>query len=151
MFNVSLRIVNKTEDAEDVLQESFVSAFKHINQYSGEASFGAWLKRIVINKSIDVVRQRKPDLIPVEDWNLTEDMEAEPFWEEAPYSVADLRAGIQNLPDGYRLILCLYLFEDYTHKMIAEKLKITEGTSKSQYARAKNKLRELLQQTIQGS
>ncbi len=145
MFNVALRIVNKAVDAEDVLQESFSSAFKQINQYSGEASFGSWLKRIVINKSIDFVKAKRPSLVFVEDYS--EDNAAEEDnLDEPVYSVEFIRSALTKLPDGYRIILTLYLFEEFTHKMIADKLKISEGTSKSQYARAKRRLLEIIHQ-----
>ncbi|MBL7933944.1 MAG: RNA polymerase sigma factor [Bacteroidia bacterium] len=144
MFNISFRILNSTADAEDVLQESFVSAFKNVNQYSGTSSFGAWLKRIVINKSIDFLKTRKPDLISVDEFDQPEDTE-EPDDNEH-YDVALIKSAISKMPDGYRVILSLYLFEDYTHKMISERLKISEGTSKSQYSRAKKKLLEIMQQ-----
>lgn len=144
MFNVSLRIVNKTEDAEDVLQESFVSAFKNIHQYAGESNFGTWLKRIVINKSIDFVRTKKPDLLFVEDLVNEESLEEE--LSDSVYEVETLRQAILKLPDGYRVILSLYVFEDFSHKMIADKLGISEGTSKSQYARAKKRLQEIIYQ-----
>lgn len=148
MFNISLRILNNSTDAEDVLQESFVSAFKNINQYSGSSAFGGWLKRIVINKSIDLLKTRAPDLISVEDFDQPEEQEQEHA--NANYDVVSIKDAISKMPDGYRVILSLYLFEEYTHKMISEKLKISEGTSKSQYSRAKRKLLETMQQLKHG-
>lgn len=148
MFNISLRIVNSSADAQDVLQESFISAFRNINQYSGAATFGAWLKRIVINKSIDLLKTRKPDLISVDDYDQADEQEEADTDEQ--YDVGLIKSAISKMPDGYRVILSLYLFEEYTHKMISEKLKISEGTSKSQYSRAKKKLLETMQHLKQG-
>lgn len=144
MFNICMRMLNNRDEAEDVLQESFISAFKNIKQYTGEASFGSWLKRIVINRCIDAVKKRSLHLVPLDDM----DQAQEEAYEEDPdadvYTVESVKNGISQLPDGYRIILTLYLFENYSHRMIAEKLGISEGTSKSQYSRARKKLAELM-------
>jgi RNA polymerase sigma factor (sigma-70 family) len=142
MFNVSMRMLNNKNEAEDVLQESFLSAFKNIKQYNGNGSFGSWLKRIVINRSLDEIKKRNVRFISIDDKDIAE----EETWEEDAgiYNVDAVVKGISLLPDGYRVILSLYLFEDFSHKMIAEKLNISEGTSKSQYSRAKKKLVELI-------
>jgi RNA polymerase sigma factor (sigma-70 family) len=140
MFSICLRMLNSREDAEDVLQESFISAFKHIGQYRRQASFGSWLKRIVINGCLACLKKRRQYLVPLGERDLPE----EP-WTEEPgiiYTVEQIREAIRNLADGYRVILSLYLFEGYSHKMIAEKLNISEGTSKSQYSRARKRLIE---------
>lgn len=135
-------MLNDREDAKDVLQESFISAFKNIHQYSGKVSFGSWLKRIVINACITAIKKRNNNIIPLEERDLPE----EPLEEETriAYTIEDVKAAVSELADGYRIILSLYLFEDYGHKMIAEKLNISEGTSKSQYSRARKKLMELI-------
>jgi RNA polymerase sigma factor (sigma-70 family) len=142
MFNVCMRILNQRDEAEDVLQESFISAFKNLNQYNGTASFGSWLKRIVINKSLDALRKKKVNLISIDAIDYADE---EINDDEVVYETETLRKAIQQLPDGYRIILSLFLFEDLTHKAIAQKLNISEGTSKSQYARARKKLQELIQ------
>ena len=142
MYTICCRMLNDKEDAKDVLQESFISAFKNIHQYSGKVSFGSWLKRIVINASIAAIKKRNSDLIPLAERDLPE----EPVEEgsEITYTIEEVKAAITELADGYRIILSLYLFEDHSHKMIAEKLNISEGTSKSQYSRARRKLIELI-------
>jgi len=143
MFTICLRMLNNREDAEDVLQESFISAFKNLQQYSAKASFGSWLKRIVINACIAVLKKRNYELIPLDERDLPE----EPMLEdqEITYNIEIIKSAISELADGYRLIASLYLFEEHSHKMIAEKLNISEGTSKSQYSRAKKRLIELIQ------
>jgi len=144
MFNVCMRILNNKDDAEDVLQNSFISAFGNIQSFdSNKASFGTWLKRIVVNNSIDAFKRSKINWVPIDEM---EDPGDEAGDEEIEYTVENILAGIQQLADGYRIVLILYLFEDHTHKMIAEKLKISEGTSKSQYARARKKLIEFITQ-----
>jgi len=143
MFNVSFRITGSEEDAEDALQEAFISAFRSLESYRGDAAFGAWLKRIVINKAINVVKKKRHELIPEdESWDVAEPAEATEYKEEL--TVDRVKAAIGQLPDGYRTVLSLYLLEGYDHQEIAEIMGISESTSKSQLNRAKGKLRELL-------
>jgi RNA polymerase sigma factor (sigma-70 family) len=142
MFTICLRMLNNREDAEDVLQESFISAFKNLHQYNAKASFGSWLKRIVINASIAVIKKKNDHLIPLGEKDLPEEPAQED--EEITYDIETVKLAISKLADGYRLIVSLYLFEDHSHKMIAEKLNISESTSKSQYSRARKRLIELI-------
>lgn len=147
MYNTCYRMLNDRVEAEDVMQEAFLAAFLKMKSYRGEMSFGSWLKRIVINKTIDVLRSRKVRFdelnekisIPDEtDWNDLEKKEDEIKW------VAKIREAVSKLPDGFRVVLSLALFEGYDHEEIAMILKITESTSRSQLARAKKKLIEYL-------
>lgn len=142
MLNISARIVGNLAGAEDVLQESFLKAFQNIQKFENEAAFGSWLKRVVINSSIDVIRKRKESFISLDKIDLVEN-EAEE--EEMAYDIATVKDCMLQLPDGYRVVLTLYLFENYSHKDIAVALKISEGTSKSQYNRAKKKLIQSIQ------
>ena len=145
MYNVCVRIVNNGADAEDILQESFVEAFKSINEFRGDSSFGAWLKKIVVNRSINSLQKRKLLLfehIPGSDSLVYEDTISSS--DEIQYEVAKVLNALMQLPAGYRLVLSLYLLEGYDHAEIAQILNITESTSKSQYNRAKAKLREQL-------
>jgi RNA polymerase sigma factor (sigma-70 family) len=142
MFNVARRITGDEEEAEDVLQEAFISAFKNINTFRGDSTFGAWLKRIVVNKSINAL-QKKSLITQYLDEDF--DLEEEPPKEEAhEWVVHEVREAILKLPDGYRTVLTLYLLEGYDHEEISNILNISESTSKSQLNRAKNKLRLLL-------
>ncbi len=141
MFSVSLRIVNDEMEAEDVMQESFLSAFKKIESYRGEVSFGAWLKKIVVNRSLDVVKKRK---VKFEEIN-ERTTEVEDY--HMPVKEVDakvLKEAIQQLPDGYRIVLSLYLLEGYDHDEISQILGISNSSSRTQLLRAKNKLKELL-------
>lgn len=147
MYNTCLRIVNNNLEAEDIMQESFLKAFEKIHTYRSEVSFGAWLKRIVINHSLDELRKKKIELQsieetsinPVEDSNENDESDIQAKAEE-------IRDKINNLPDGYRVVLSLYLLEGYDHDEISEILNITSSTSRSQCARAKQKLIELLKE-----
>ena len=143
MYNVGLRITRSEEEAEDVLQEAFINAFRNIDSYRGDATFGAWLKRIVVNKAINAVNRKKHDPMPDnERWDVAEE---EPVAEYGEGLTVDrVKRSIEELPDGYRTVLSLYLLEGYDHQEIAEIMGISESTSKSQLNRAKNKLRELL-------
>jgi RNA polymerase sigma factor (sigma-70 family) len=147
MFNTCLRIVNNSLEAEDIMQESFLKAFEKIESYRGEVSFGAWLKRIVVNHSLDELRKKKLDLQSIEDTGINpviENNNSKEEEEEIRAKAEEIRDHINNLPDGYRIVLSLYLIEGYDHDEISEILKITSSTSRSQCARAKQKLLELL-------
>jgi RNA polymerase sigma factor (sigma-70 family) len=147
MFNVSFRITGREEDAEDALQEAFISAFRSLDSYRGDAAFGAWLKRIVVNKAINILKKRKHESFPEdEQWDVAEDEAPADYMEQL--TVERVRKAIEQLPDGYRAVLSLYLLEGYDHQEIAEILGITESTSKSQLNRAKNKLKEQLTQRV---
>ena len=143
MYNIGYRIVNDKDEAEDVLQEAFISAFRSLDHYRGDASFGSWLKRIVVNKAINVLKGRRMErLIEDENFDFRED---EPEEGEFKYSVDEVRRAMERLPDGYRSVLSLYLVEGYDHGEIAGILGISESTSKSQFNRSKKKLREILE------
>ncbi len=145
MYNVAYRIVNNEDEADDVLQESFISAFHHLQSYRQESPFGAWLKRIVVNKAISVLHKRRTERLPDhEHWDVKDEPEPDPF-EGFPFSVEKVRAAMAALPDGYRSVLSLYLLEGYDHSEIAHILGISESTSKSQFNRSKKKLKELLE------
>ena len=140
MYNLAYRILNNREDAEDILQESFVECFRSIYTFRFESTFGAWLKKIIINKCINQIKKKKIDLTLYE--TLPESIYEED--EEIIYDTGKIFKYIEMLPDGYRIILTLYLLEGYDHSEISQILSISESTSKSQYSRAKEKLRNLL-------
>ena len=143
MFNICFRITGDDFEAEDALQEGFISAFRSIHSFRGESTFGAWLKRIVVNKAINEVKKRKTERLNDDDQvDIPEEADTVDYRESL--SVDKVRDSINSLPDGYRTVLSLYLIEGYDHQEIAEILDITESTSKSQLNRAKKKLREML-------
>jgi RNA polymerase sigma factor (sigma-70 family) len=142
MYNLAYRILNNREDAEDILQDAFVDCFKNIGSFRFESTFGAWLKRILVNKCINYLRKKKIDLTLCE--NLPPVIYEEEEEEEVKYEAGRILKGIEMLPDGYRIILTLYLLEGYDHSEISTILAISESTSKSQYSRAKERLRGIL-------
>jgi RNA polymerase sigma-70 factor (ECF subfamily) len=150
MYNSCLRITNDEDDAKDVLQEAFISAFRNLNSYKGEAAFGAWLKRIVVNKAINHIKKKQLEIasLDIEQHDLA--LENNTDDHDISYSAERIREAIQNLPKGYRVVFSLYLLEGYDHQEIADILGITVSTSKSQYNRAKKKLRELLTEEAYG-
>jgi RNA polymerase sigma factor (sigma-70 family) len=140
MYNLAYRILNNREDAEDILQEGFVECFRCIETFRFESTFGAWLKKIIVNKCINHIKKKKIDLTLFE----TLPPIAAEEEEEVVYDTGKIFKGIEQLPQGYRVILTLYLLEGYDHAEIAQILGISESTSKSQYSRAKEKLRNIL-------
>lgn len=141
MYNSSLRIVGIPEEAEDIMQESFLTAFRKLKNYGGEVSFGAWLKRIVINRSLDILRKRK---VLFEELSAELPVVEDPGPDEDPITVDEVKQAIRSLPDGYRTILTLILLEGYDHEEVSDILKIKNVTSRTQFSRARLKLRELL-------
>jgi RNA polymerase sigma-70 factor (ECF subfamily) len=142
MYNVSLRILNHTAEAEDAMQEAFIAAFRQLDTFRGEVNFGSWLKKIVINRSIDQLRKRK---------NFTNDLSVLSHQIDEPTVQYDeevtpemVKKAINGLPDNYRIVLSLFLLEGYDHEEIAEILKISNGSSRIIYHRAKEKLKLLL-------
>ena len=143
MYNASLRIVNNSMEAEDIMQESFLLAFENIGTFSGTVSFGAWLKKIVLNRSLDFLRKKSKMIFEdIESLSLIEDRgdDSLNINTEAVSRVNKVMEVIKHLPEKCREILSLYLFEGYDHEEIAEILSISGSTSRSQYSRAKQKL-----------
>lgn len=150
MYNTSLRIVNNTADAEDVLQEAFLDAFRSLHDFHYRSTFGAWLKKIVINKSINTLRKRRAHFVEIDENGETgvHTLAAEDTVDEAQvqYQVAEIKKAIQQLPDGYRTVISLYLLEGYDHEEIAGILSISHNTVRTQYVRAKQKLLSIIKQ-----
>ena len=144
MYNTALRITNNRADAEDMLQESFIDAFVQIRSFENKATFGAWLKQIVVFKSIALLKKRRLSFTDLE--KETEELTEENIVDEneIAFTVENIKKAMSQLPDGYRTVLSLYLLEGYDHEEIAHILKITENTSRSQLLRAKRKLIEIL-------
>jgi RNA polymerase sigma-70 factor (ECF subfamily) len=143
MYNTSLRILNNSPEAEDVMQDSFLDAFRKIDSYSGEGSFGGWLKRIVVNNSLDALKKRK-DLVSIEESKIEmEDIQV-PYAENVDYKVEEIKSALKNLSEDNRVIVSLFLFEGYDHEEISQVLKISNNTSRTRFSRAKGKLLKIL-------
>jgi RNA polymerase sigma factor (sigma-70 family) len=144
MFNTTLRIVGNSDDAEDVMQEAFLKAFTKLDSYRGEVSFGAWLKRIMINKALDFLRLKREQISLEEAGPIGELEEEETREVDFRYTPETIRKAIYALPEGYRIVLSLILLEGYDHEEVSMILNISNATSRTQYHRAKKKLIELL-------
>jgi RNA polymerase sigma factor (sigma-70 family) len=146
MYNTSLRIVNDTAEAEDIMQESFLDAFKRLESYTGEGSFGSWLKRIVINNSLDSIRKNK-NIVSIEEEEMDfPEIVEENREEELQYKVAEVKEAISKLPEDYRVVLSLFLLEGYDHEEISEILHISNNTSRTRFVRAKQKVLQILKE-----
>lgn len=142
MFNTALRIVNRVPDAEDILQDAFTDAFMKLKEFENRSTFGAWLKQIVVYKSLNFLKRQKTSLIDIDSIGETADEERdeETVW----YTVDLIREAIKDLPDGYRTVLSLHLFEGYEQEEVADILKVAPSTVRTQYIRGKQKLLNLL-------
>ena len=146
MLNVSYRMMGSVEAAEDVLQDAFTEAFRMLHTYRYDSAFGAWLKRIVVNRSINEIKRKKADLVYLEDMGqFNNDTHNDEELNEI--SVPAIKKAMEQLPQGNRVIFSLYLLEGYDHREIAQILNTSESNSKSQYMRAKQKIREILKDT----
>ena len=143
MYNTSLRIVNDPMEAEDIMQDSFLDAFRKIDSYRGESSFGSWLKRIVINRSIDVVK-RSRQVLSIEESNLDipDSGEDEDNIEILSLRADEIRKAILMLPETYRIVLSLYLLEGFDHDEISQILGISNSLSRIRFFRVMQKLLE---------
>ncbi len=144
MFNTCYRIINDKITAEDIMQEAFLSAFINIKNYNNNVSFGAWLKKITVNKSLDYLKKQKiefDDLSNVKD-DISEDENTDN--NNINYNVKRISKAINKLDDKYRIVISLYLIEGYDHEEISQILNLQYSTVRTQYARAKKKLLDIL-------
>ena len=144
MYNTSLRFVKDPMEAEDVMQEAFLAAFRNIDSFRGEVSFGSWLKRIVVNRSLDVLKKKSLDLEPLEEGRTIIDNDDDCDY-EANYKVEQVKKAIALLPDSYRVLLTLHLFEGYDHEEIAQIMEMSNAAVRTGYSRARKRLQELLE------
>lgn len=143
MFVVANRYVNDSFLAEDIMQESFIKAFKSIDRYKNEVPFGAWLKRIVINQSIDALKKKKLELISMNEETLRV-VDDEDWKVDKSITADEVKSAMNDLKEKYRLVLSLYLFEGYDHDEISQILGITSNTSRTHLLRGKRILKEKL-------
>lgn len=148
MFNICIRFLKKTNDAEDILQEVFIEVFNKLHTFRFDSTPGAWIKKITVNKCINTLKQKKDQLEYMDELAQYDQMDEDDAEnsEHVKLTVEKVQKAMQLLPEGGRVIFSLYLFEGYDHQEIAEILDISESTSKSQFMRAKNKVKEMVQQ-----
>ncbi len=144
MYGAAYRILNNRENAEDLVQDAFIVGFQKIHQIQDEANLGGWLKRIVTNKSLDKLRMDKRIQI-VDQEVVIENTTEEEIQIDPQVPVGIVKKAINELKEKYRIVLTLYLIEDYNHREIGEMLQIKESTVRNQYKRGKQQLLELIQ------
>ena len=147
MYAVCLRYANNAEDAQDLLQEGFIKVFRNLHRFRAEGSFEGWIRRVFVNSSIEHFRKKSLQLSKVSDKeeNTIEDSDISALDQLAE---KDIIALVQELSPGYRTVFNLYVVEGYSHKEIGEMLDISEGTSKSQLARARSILQKKVTQYL---
>ncbi len=150
MYCVANRFMKNREDAEDVTQEAFIKAFQRLDQYKAEVTFGAWLKRIVINQSLDRLKSQRR-MVSTEDVVLEVVDETDDWMVEDGITIDQVKDAIQRLPEKYRYVVMLYLAEGYDHQEISEILNISEVASRTKLMRGKAKLRGLLEHKRNGT
>jgi RNA polymerase sigma factor (sigma-70 family) len=143
MFCVAMRFLKNQDDAEDVLQEAFIKAFQKIDQFSGEVTFGAWLKRIVINKCIDFIKSKKLHFVELNE-NTLRISDEEDWSVDDGISTEEVKAAIVRLPDRYRYVVQMYLIEGLDHKEISGILDLTPTNCRTRLMRGRGQLKELL-------
>lgn len=149
MYNTSYRILNNSTEAEDAMQDAFLDAFRKMDSYKGDAPFGSWLKRIVINKSLDALKKKKEYSLPEHFEEEIADTTSDELdtMEINSIRVLQIKDAMERLAAHYRLILSLFLLEGYDHQEIAEILNISYNNVRVRYKRAKSKLLEELHQS----
>jgi RNA polymerase sigma-70 factor, ECF subfamily len=151
MMSICLRYTKNKDEAKDILQDGFIKVFSSLAKYNFQGSFEGWIRRIVVNTAIDSFRKKSSlqindnvkfvdQLQDVVEEEVNEDIDLAPH-----YKVADIIEAMQQLSPAYKVVFNLYIFEDYSHRQISEKLGITEGTSKSNLAKAKQNLIKILE------
>ncbi len=146
LYFLSIKYCHNQEDAEDNLQDAFVTIFSKINQYNGKGSFEGWMKRITIYKAIDRYKQKNSHEIPISQTHIHEAIDTEIKSDLRHIPLSTVIKCIQELPHQYRMVFNLYQMDNHSHKEIAKLLSISESTSKSNYHRAKLLLKERLSQ-----
>lgn len=147
MFVMCLRYANSREDAEDVLQEGFVTVFRDLHQYTGVGNLEGWVRKVILNVALQQIRKQKNLFQTVELKNVDVEDEAETLIFEE-HTAKNLIRLMQQLPAGFRTVLNLYVLENYSHQQIANELGITVGTSKSQLNRAKKWMKTMIEKSL---
>ncbi len=151
MFYTAYNFVKKEDVAQDIMQEAFIKAFKNIEHFKEDGTFGSWLKRIVVNGALDWLKKRKIEMVRIDEKDFEMEEEENDDWKvQEKVSVKRVYECIELLPDKYKNVLKLFLLEGYDHKEISQILQITEVSSRSQLLRGKNKLKELIKTESDG-
>ena len=143
MYCVAMRFLKNADDAEDVLQEAFIKAFQKIHQFKGDVTFGAWLKRIVVNKCIDFLKSKRDNTITLDETYMRPVDDTD--WTVEEYiDVDEVKVAIEQLSNKYKYVVMMYLVEGFDHGEISEVLKISETACRTRLLRGKGQLKEIL-------
>lgn len=147
MYRICLSYVNDRDAAQDVLQDGFIKVFKNIRHYDENGSLDGWIRKIIVNTAIDYLRSKKRlgNMLEYDDEIKSSDVKNDGIQN---VNVEAILLKVNQLPDGARAVFNLYALEGYSHKEIAQQLAITEGTSKSQFNRAKRMLKDWLKEFV---
>lgn len=150
MFSVAKRYVKNGDDAEDIVQEAFIKAFQKIEQFGGDVTFGAWLKRIVINQSIDFLKTKRQVLVKLDEryMHIVED---EDWTVEDGIIMADVKEAMECLPEKYKYVVIMYLVEGFDHSEISQILQLKETTCRTRLLRGKGYLKKILKEKKYGT
>ncbi len=151
MFAIANRYLKDTAAAEDAMQEAFIKAFQKLGQFQGEVTFGAWLKRIVINTCLDAIKRTKMELQSLNEEVFTIVNDDEDWIIDSDSTASEILAAIEELPQKYKLTVKLFLLEGYDHQEISEILQISENASRTYLHRGKTKLKEKLKHLRYGT
>ncbi|PIB26967.1 RNA polymerase sigma factor [Maribacter sp. 4G9] len=144
MYCVAMRFLKNADDAEDVLQEAFIKAFQKMHQYKGEVTFGAWLKRIVVNKCIDFLKSKKEHTISLDETYMKPVDEDDDWKVDGHIDLDEVKEAIGQLPNKYKYVVMMYLIEGFDHQEISEVLQISETACRTRLLRGKGQLKEFL-------
>ena len=149
LYGICLKYMKNKTEADDVFQDAFIILFQKIDQYKFKGSFEGWAKRIFVNEALEVLRKKQHRLhIAIEDAYINNHIEDNTNEQRMVISQEELLKHIQQLPDNYRMVFNLYVFEGFSHKAIANKLKMAVGSSKSLLSRAKSALRSKIDEEL---
>ncbi|AWX43388.1 ECF RNA polymerase sigma factor SigH [Flagellimonas maritima] len=150
MYGVAMRFLKNPDDAEDVLQESFIKAFQRIDQFKGEVTFGAWLKRIVVNGSIDFLKSKHQKTVELNE-SYMQVVEDDDWTVSDGIPLTKIKEAMEQLPEKYKYVVQLFLVEGYDHNEISQILKISDTASRTRLLRGKLQLKEKLKDISYGT
>lgn len=146
MYSLCRRYFKKEEEAQDALQESFIKVFSHLEQWRGQGPLGAWIRKVVVNTSLNLIKTKARERSHIDVEHAVE-LSTEDADALSQMNEEDLISLIREMPDGYRTVFNLFAIEGYAHKEIADALGVTENTSKTQFLKAKQWLKNRLDKT----
>lgn len=151
-FRLAYRITGDEESARDATQEAFIRAFGRLNEFREDASFSTWLHRITVTSALNLVRDRarhRDGRVPLADEALPDGTPDAPSLRRPAFELRDrIREAVDALPEHYRLVLLMHDVEGFTHREIADRLEVREGTSKARLSRARARLRDVLDEEL---